>query len=315
MASRSERSYSPRVARDRRSRALPGRGRDAEVGEIVREVDQVLVAETGQLLGHGASVAQPRPALVVAHGLEEIVLALIGETRHLLAPGEVLIVADAARMAQGEPAAAREAGGIGRLLAGRRGRQLGHAIGEGGEIAVGQPLGGGDHGRVVAAAFAEEEELGDHEERRLPSERGRLGNARLAVRAVAGEADREALVHRLGGGPGHGQEDGGEDQREEPAEAGREQRRRRFRPAGDRHFWEVTRYTAPAWASETRSEPSFSTSTSTGLPGYELFSTRPVRKGSMDLTVPSGLRNTATTSAAYFLVRFHGPWRAMKMAP
>src|SRR5215472_8703411 len=106
MASRSERSYSPRVARNRRSRALLRRGGGAEVGEIVREVDQVLVAESGQLLGHGASVAQPRPALVVAHGLEEIVLALIGETRHLLAPREVRIVADTARVAQGEPAEA-----------------------------------------------------------------------------------------------------------------------------------------------------------------------------------------------------------------
>src|SRR5215470_7723397 len=139
MASRSERSYSPRVAPDRRSRALLRRGGGAEMGEIVGEVDQVLVAETGELLGHGAPVAQPCPALVVAHGLEEIVLALIGETRHLLAPGEVRIVADAARVAQGEPAAAREAGSIGRLLTWRQGRQLGHEIGEGGEIAVAQP--------------------------------------------------------------------------------------------------------------------------------------------------------------------------------
>src|SRR5262249_26163701 len=118
------RSYLARVARDRQRSLLRRRRGGSEVREIVREVDQVLVGEAGQFLRHGAAVAQPRAALVVAHGLEEIVLALVGETWHLLAPGEIRIVADAARMAQGEPAAAREAGRVGRLLARRRWRKL-----------------------------------------------------------------------------------------------------------------------------------------------------------------------------------------------
>src|SRR5262252_5443307 len=109
------RSYPSRVAPGRQHSLLLRQGGGAEARKIVREIDQVLVGEAGQFLRHGAPVAQPRTALVVAHGLEEIVLALVGETWHLLAPGEIRIVADPARMAQGEPAAAREAGRVGRL--------------------------------------------------------------------------------------------------------------------------------------------------------------------------------------------------------
>src|SRR4030095_12835344 len=68
----------------------------AEMGQIVREVDQVLIGEVRQLLRQRATIAEAGPTLVLAHGLEQVVLALVGEARHLLAPGEIRIVADAA---------------------------------------------------------------------------------------------------------------------------------------------------------------------------------------------------------------------------
>src|SRR6516162_6676736 len=41
---------------------------------------------------------------------------------------------------------------------------------------------------------------------------------------------------------------------------------------------------------------------------------KPVMKGSIDLTVPSGLRCATTTSPPILWLLFHEPWRAMKIA-
>jgi len=69
------------------------------------------------------------------------------------------------------------------------------------------------------------------------------------------------------------------------------------------------------WSSLTSNEPSFITITSAGRPRNWLFSTKPVRKGSTRDMPPLPSGKATTTSAAYFCVRFHGPWRAMKIAP
>src|SRR5262245_6358244 len=84
-------------------------GLPALVGQKVREVDQVRVVEIREFLRHRAAVAEAGAALVLAHRPQQIVFALIGESRHLLAAGEVGIVTDAAGMAQSQLPAAIEA--------------------------------------------------------------------------------------------------------------------------------------------------------------------------------------------------------------
>src|SRR5262245_60707357 len=66
------------------ARRSPSRLR-ALVGQKVREVDQVLVGEIRKLLRHRAAIPEAGAALVLPHRLEQIVFALIGEPRHLLA--------------------------------------------------------------------------------------------------------------------------------------------------------------------------------------------------------------------------------------
>src|SRR5262249_61676979 len=100
----------------------------------------------------------PRPTLFPYTTLFRSVLALVGQPRHLLAAGEVRVVAYTARMAERERPPAGEAARIRRVLWRPRRGQLADAVREGGQIAIGQPLGGRDHGRVVAAALPEQKE-------------------------------------------------------------------------------------------------------------------------------------------------------------
>src|SRR3954468_3395021 len=52
---------------------------------------------------------------------------------------------------------------------------------------------------------------------------------------------------------------------------------------------------------------------SAGRPTYLLSSMKPVTNGSIDFTVPSSLSLATTISPPTFFVRFHEPWRAMKI--
>src|SRR4029453_11471370 len=71
------------------AKASSSASRPGKVREVVREGVEVGVGQLSKLHGHGAGIADAGAGLVLAHRLEQIVLALIRQARHLLAPGEV----------------------------------------------------------------------------------------------------------------------------------------------------------------------------------------------------------------------------------
>ncbi len=62
------------------------------------EVGEVGVGQAVELLRHRRTVAESPAAGEFAHRLEQVVLALVGQARHLFTPGVVGVVAGAATM-------------------------------------------------------------------------------------------------------------------------------------------------------------------------------------------------------------------------
>ena len=99
------------------------------VREKVSEYFHVIVIDRLEDFGHGCIVAMPRPRFVLPECLEEIILALVCESRHVFLSGKIRSMADIAVVLLGERAAARKALRIA-LLGGRPGRrQLGQRDG------------------------------------------------------------------------------------------------------------------------------------------------------------------------------------------
>src|SRR5512147_1792755 len=67
--------------------------RGRQMREVMREIRELRVAEGRDHVFHALRVGHARAAPVVAQRLEEIVLALVGESRHLLAARIVPVVA------------------------------------------------------------------------------------------------------------------------------------------------------------------------------------------------------------------------------
>src|SRR5262249_62396920 len=108
----------------------------------------------------------PRPTLFPYTTLFRSVLALVGQPRHLLAAGEVRVVAYTARMAERERPPAGEAARIRRVLwRPRRGQLAGGGPG-GGQIAIWQPPCGRGHCPGVAAAPPRAKKTGGHHKSR-----------------------------------------------------------------------------------------------------------------------------------------------------
>src|SRR5947209_722331 len=58
-------------------------------GDRVGEVEDVLVAERREHIAHAGVVAPPRIRLVLAQGLDQVVLTLRGDPRHVVGAGEI----------------------------------------------------------------------------------------------------------------------------------------------------------------------------------------------------------------------------------
>jgi len=80
------------------------------VREKVSEYFQVIVIDRLEDFGHGCIVGMPRPRLVLLECLEEIILALVCESRHVFLSGKIGSMADIAVVLLGERAAARICG-------------------------------------------------------------------------------------------------------------------------------------------------------------------------------------------------------------
>src|SRR5258705_13380425 len=97
----------------------------------MRRLGQFLVVESRDRLGHDrVAVAHALAAFVIAQRLEEIVLALVGDARHVVAAREVAPVAVAAMVFFNNGFTLIEKYGIGLLPGRRRRRQLFHGVGE-----------------------------------------------------------------------------------------------------------------------------------------------------------------------------------------
>src|SRR5581483_7206160 len=77
--------------------------------EIVREVGDVLVADTLQRLRHGGVITVAAVRLVLAQRPRQVILALACDARHVRLAGEIRLVAEIATVLRGERAAALDA--------------------------------------------------------------------------------------------------------------------------------------------------------------------------------------------------------------
>ena len=166
--------------------------------EEVREILEVGFDQLPELHGHRPGVADAGADFVLAHRLEQMVLALVREARHLLAAGEIGIVANAARVSAYQRPAAGEALGVGGVRRRVRGWQLRDVVGERTEIVVGEPLGGRGHRGVVPSPLPEQKQLSHDEELRLAAEGRGLRHSRLAAGAVASETHGDPFLDGRG---------------------------------------------------------------------------------------------------------------------
>ena len=91
--------------------------------EVIGELDELRVVDRLEHLGHRGIVASARAVLLLTQRLQKIVLALVGEPRHVVPPRKVRAMADVAMaLLHYRPTAfeTRRVAGIGR----RSGRRL-----------------------------------------------------------------------------------------------------------------------------------------------------------------------------------------------
>src|SRR5712691_4430575 len=66
-----------------------GPDRSAQARQVVGKLDELCIVDRLQRLEHYRLVSAARPALVLAQGFQQVVLALIGQSRHALLSGEI----------------------------------------------------------------------------------------------------------------------------------------------------------------------------------------------------------------------------------
>ena len=160
----------------------------AETRQKIGQIEDLLVTDQVKNIRHRGIVAAARVVLVFPQRLHEVVLALAGKTGNILFTRVIPVMAEVTAVLLDERPGPFHAGGIdgtGRRL-GRR--QLGKVSRHVAQIVVLESLHYLVHRFNDAQLFPEHEQLDREVEGRLTAERGHLGNCRLSVRTVAGEA-------------------------------------------------------------------------------------------------------------------------------
>ena len=135
-----------------------------------------------------------RLSAVGEHRLHQVLLALSGEARDLLAPPEIRqVTAPAVRLlGESEPLPGERR--VDRPVRDRSRRLRSVVVGEARDLLVGQPVHRRLHLRRDAELLAEQDELRLDEELRLPGDRWRPRGLRDAAGAVARLAEREPIL-------------------------------------------------------------------------------------------------------------------------
>src|SRR5580704_1847486 len=165
--------------------------------DIIRQIQNLLIGDRRDDVGHRRIVTVARIVLVAAQRLDQIILALGADARNVLLAGKIRQMAEVAAVLLDQNLGALHAGVVHRTGGGLRRRQLRNDVGETLQIGVGQALGHVVHRIGEAHLFAEHQELDRDIERLLAAERRHAVVLRLAVLAVAGEAGRQPLLHQL----------------------------------------------------------------------------------------------------------------------
>ena len=166
------------------------------VREKVSKYFQVIVIDRLEDFGHGCIVGMPRPRLVLPECLEEIILALICESRYVFLSSKIGSMADIAVVLLGERAAARKALRIA-LLGGRpRRRQLGQRDRHTLQIFIAPSFRIFVHRRSNSQSLAKHKELNKGVWCRLAAQRWDIRGLRLAILAMAGNTSWQSLLGR-----------------------------------------------------------------------------------------------------------------------
>src|SRR6266566_4163394 len=74
----------------------------AHVRQVISELDELPVINRLKNLEHDRLVRVPRPALIFTQGLEQVILARVGQRRYRLLPGKIRAMAEIAMVLLGE---------------------------------------------------------------------------------------------------------------------------------------------------------------------------------------------------------------------
>jgi len=140
----------------------------------------------------------PSIVLILAHRLDEIVLALVGDARNTFAAGQVQIVAVVTTILRNQRAAILHAWGIARIRRRLRRRQLGKKVGVRAQIVIREGLGYIVHFLDDTLLFPEQIKLDQRIGCVLPAEQGGFWIFRLAFLAVTSQAWRNSFRKCLG---------------------------------------------------------------------------------------------------------------------
>src|SRR5262245_54801334 len=179
----------------------------AETGEVIGEIEDLLVADRVEYIRHRGIVTAARVVLVFPQRPHQVILALAGQAGNILFTGIVRVMAEVEAVLLDERPRPFHAGGIGGTV-GRLGRrQLRKLRRHIAQIVVSESLHHLIHRFDDPQLLSKHDELDGQVEGRLTSEGGHLGNYRLSVRAVAGETWSKTRFNCISVGGQHRQQD------------------------------------------------------------------------------------------------------------
>src|SRR5579863_221185 len=106
--------------------------------DVIGKVRNLLFRDLAHYISHGTVIAMPGVVLVFAKRLVEIILALVGEARHVFFAGKIGVVAGVAAVLLRQRLSLLHARGIGGFRRWLRLRQLGDEVGKFLKIIVGE---------------------------------------------------------------------------------------------------------------------------------------------------------------------------------